>query len=115
MVLVDWGFFHFTSTTNPTGNCKEDHETLGVIIFSSVFIKKKVTKPKFKKKKNQNRFKPIWLGFSIFSGLARVLSVRFFRFKTYKTESVGFFGYFFPDFLSFLIFLLTPMTHIVDF
>jgi hypothetical protein len=51
--------------------------------FGSVFIKKKVTKLKFKKKTEtgsgsvrffgQNRFKPVWLGF--------------FRFQVYKTET----------------------------
>jgi hypothetical protein len=75
--------------------------------FDSIFIKKKVIKPKFKKKKKlkpvqtetgfgsvrfsgQKRFKPVWLGFfglaRFFSGFARVFS-GFFLF------GFGFFGF----------------------
>jgi len=88
--------------------------------FGSVFIKKQVTKPKFKKKTktepksvqtdrfrfslvrfglvflDKNRFKPVWLGFfPVWLGFFRFWfgSVRFSRFQSYKTktEPVGFF------------------------
>jgi len=75
--------------------------------FGLVFIKK-IIEPKFFKK-NQNRVKPVWLGFldfsSVFSGFGSVfrfgsgffpdffglVSVRFFWFFAYETEPAGFF------------------------
>jgi hypothetical protein len=119
---------------------------VGVFIFGSVrFLSKKVTKPNFKKKKlkpvqtdrfrfgflEQNRFKPVWLGFfgllrffwffrfgfgSVFPvpGLKnqnRTELVGFFKILIGFFSRFGFFGYFFSDFLGligFLVFLNTP-------
>ena len=43
-----------------------------MIIFGSVqFLSKKNNQTEFKKKKNRNRFKPVWLGFSVLARFSR--------------------------------------------
>ena len=92
------------------------------------FYKKQVTKLIFFFKKNQNQFKPVWLGFfgffrfdSVFSWFVFVFgfcSVQFFHFQAYKTKTepvgffkilIGFFSWFdFFGLIGFSDFLLTP-------
>jgi hypothetical protein len=71
--------------------------------FDLVFIKNKVMKLNFLKKKN--RFKPVWLGFSVWLGFFRfgsIFSVRFgfFIFKLIKPKPNRT-GWFFQNFNRF--------------